>query len=658
MLRRERALFLLLIPGLVSALVMGAHRYGVESRNRNVELTLDYNEVQNLSAASGVPLPALLIYFRAAGATGIAVSEDLLDDLTSTGQVAYERKTFDGGPLTIVSTGDEQLSERLYRSLYTRLPQNTVSEVRDEREGAELLPYKFAVKAAPMTLNVIGLGLPPDTVWLVQQSGLDVVARLQNNPALTKAAVDTAIVDMKRDGIARVICAGEEVLGFRGLVPYTAKQFAAHGLLYGSIEMGKQKGDVRMSQELNSELIRVHSISLAEMAGMSPGMAIERFARAVKERNIRLCYVHLPETAGEAPVHDSLDFIKKIKGQVQASGFLMGPAAPFGQVSRPWALLALMALAVASGTMLLMRSLVTISPKVEYPLLFILFVGMAGLTLIGGMGLKLVALASALVFPTLGVTALVGPYFQGEVEDKKPAAKTRSKRVKSAEVQAGSLTKKAALLFLGVSAFSLCGAILIAGLLSDRTFMVKVDQFAGIKAAHLLPIVGVIFFMAAGLPMLGKPFAEVRREATENLCRVVSNPLFVWHAIAVVVALGIIGLALLRTGNDPGFGVSGIELKFRSILDHIMGVRPRTKEFMMGHPAMLLGIALLMTRRRAWGLSLVALGVLGQVSLLNTFCHIHTPLKITIFRAFNGLALGLILGLAAWTLFGKPKDNN
>jgi len=150
----------------------------------------------------------------------------------------------------------------------------------------------------------------------------------------------------------------------------------------------------------------------------------------------------------------------------------------------------------------------------------------------------------------------------------------------------------------------------------------------------------------------------VRQEVTENLRRVASNPLFAWHAIAVVMALGIIGLALLRTGNDPGMGVSGLELKFRSILDHVMGVRPRTKEFMIGHPAMLLGIGMLLTRRRAWGLSLVALGVLGQVSLLNTFCHIHTPLAITIFRAFNGLWLGLVIGLAVWMLFGKPRKNN
>lgn len=637
MLRREWVLILLLIPGLLSAMIIGGRRQAVESGNRNVELTLDYNEIQNLSVASGTPVSELLVQFKSAGVTGISVSEDVMDNLASTGQTAYERRIWNGSPLSIISTVDPQLYERLLRNLDTRLPAGMITPVREERRGIRNVRYEFAVKAAPETLNLIGLGLPADTVSLVRQSGLDVVARLQNNPALTQKAVDASIADLTQDGVRRVIFSGEEVLGFRGLVPYAADQLKANGLIYGSIEMGKQKGDVRMSEELDSYLFRVHSISLAELAGMSPGTAVERFARAVKERNIRLCYVHLPETTGEAPVRDGLDFIKRIRGRIESAGYRMGPAEPFGMMARPRLLLVLMALAIASGAVLLLGSLITLSPAVKYVLLAVAFIGLAGFVVIGGMGLKLAALASALVFPTLGVTALIGPLFKSEVGEKKPA-------------------RRAALLFLGSSALTLCGALLIVGLLSDRPFMVKVDQFAGIKAAHLLPIVGIIFFMAAGLPLFGKPFGQVWQDIKENLRRVVSNPLFVWHAIAVVVGLGIIGFALMRTGNDPGVGVSPVELKFRAILDHLMGVRPRTKEFLIGHPAMILGIALLLTRRRAWGLSLVALGVLGQVSLLNTFCHIHTPLQVTIFRALNGLVLGLIFGLAAWMAMGRRGD--
>jgi hypothetical protein len=109
----------------------------------------------------------------------------------------------------------------------------------------------------------------------------------------------------------------------------------------------------------------------------------------------------------------------------------------------------------------------------------------------------------------------------------------------------------------------------------------------------------------------------------------------------------------MRTGNDSGIGVSGLELKFRAVLDRLMMVRPRTKEFLIGHPALFLGIAFLLKQRRLLGLPLVALGILGQVSLVNTFCHIHTPLLMSVIRAFNGLALGLVIGWLVWIVIEK-----
>jgi len=47
--------------------------------------------------------------------------------------------------------------------------------------------------------------------------------------------------------------------------------------------------------------------------------------------------------------------------------------------------------------------------------------------------------------------------------------------------------------------------------------------------------------------------------------------------------------------------------------------------------------------RKNWIFTLPA--VIGQVSLVNTYAHIHTPLLISLERSFNGMALGLILGI-------------
>jgi hypothetical protein len=39
-------------------------------------------------------------------------------------------------------------------------------------------------------------------------------------------------------------------------------------------------------------------------------------------------------------------------------------------------------------------------------------------------------------------------------------------------------------------------------------------------------------------------------------------------------------------------------------------------------------------------------GVIGQVSILNTFCHTHTPLYLSLIRDVTGLVFGTVIGLA------------
>lgn len=635
----DRLLLILLIPGLIAALIVGMGRYKLESKSRQIELTLDYQELQNLSVSSGTSIPDLLKQFKGAGVTGIAISEDLLGDFVSTGQAKYTTMASSDGPLNMITIPDMALRNRVLRALNARLPQHFIMNGDVQTNGrwtwSAAISDKLVVRAATNTLSLIGLGPSPVAVNLVKQAGLDVVTRLQNHPALTKKAVDAAIADMKAAGITRLVSAGEEVFGYRGLIDYTANKIKDSGLVFGSIEFSKQRGDARMSKKLDSQFIRVHSVSVAEMGTMAPSSIIERFVRAVKERDIKLCYLRLPETSGENPRQDSIDFVSTISKQMQQSGYQMGVAEPFGSTSRPLPLLILMALTITAGGVLLLTSLFSVSSRIKYGLLVLGFMLAAGLSMFET-GRQLLALKAALIFPTLGVMALAGPYFGRDTDEKSPAM-------------------KAAVMFIGISLFSLCGALIVIGLLSDRSYMVKVNQFMGIKAAHLLPLMLVMFFMVAGLPIMGKPFAQVKDEAIANIRKVVNHPLFVWHAIAVLVALVIIGLAVMRTGNDGGVGVSGVELKFRAILDKLMVVRPRTKEFLIGHPALFIGLAMLLTRRRAWGLPLVAFGVLGQVSLLNTFCHIHTPLAVSILRAGNGIILGLLIGMAAWLILARPK---
>lgn len=80
----------------------------------------------------------------------------------------------------------------------------------------------------------------------------------------------------------------------------------------------------------------------------------------------------------------------------------------------------------------------------------------------------------------------------------------------------------------------------------------------------------------------------------------------------------------------------------RNFLNDVLGVRPRSKEFLIGYPLTLL-LFWLGASSRNWILTIPA--VIGQVSLVNTYAHIHTALLISLQRSFNGLVLGIVIGL-------------
>jgi len=123
-----------------------------------------------------------------------------------------------------------------------------------------------------------------------------------------------------------------------------------------------------------------------------------------------------------------------------------------------------------------------------------------------------------------------------------------------------------------------------------------------------------------------------------------SRPLLVGLAGIGVLGLAFVALWMARTGNESGVGVSDMEMRFRGLLEQLLVARPRTKEFLVGHPAFLLGVVVGGLGRRSWAVLLVLLGFVGQASMVNTFCHIHTPLSLSLLRTFNGLWLGVAIG--------------
>ncbi|HEX2950384.1 MAG TPA: DUF5693 family protein, partial [Armatimonadota bacterium] len=210
---------------------------------------------------------------------------------------------------------------------------------------------------------------------------------------------------------------------------------------------------------------------------------------------------------------------------------------------------------------------------------------------------------------------------------------------------------KALLVAAGIT---LLGALSIAAMMAESTYLVKIGQFSGVKIALSVPLLlFAVMIITDGVAKGGETFADYIERARVRIHGFFSQPLYIWGAILGVVALGIVGIMLARSGNDGGVGVSGAELRLRSLLEQGMIARPRTKEFLFGFPMFIFSMVAAAHRRRLLALVLLIGGAVGQVDVLNTYCHAHTPVLLSLLRTFNGMWLGIIIGVAILFLFAR-----
>ena len=631
-------LFVLITLGLLGGLVSASHRWRTEARNRRVEMVIDYGDAQALANTTRRQVDDVLQQLRAAGVTTVAVTEDTLGTLNANGVVTYKRD----GDETLLSFAPGFPSERprVIEMLAHKAPGLVVTP-----EGADGL----RVGSPWPQFSTIPIGLGGDAVETVKRNGLLVAPRLVNFTGVTADNIGWELAQTKQQcsdarsanggNIGPVIFAGSSVLGNRGLIKATADALASDGLVYGSVELAKTFGDEDLSRMASARTVRVHSIGTDEMGNMDEPTAVERFVRAAKERNIRVCYVRLFTfglTKDADAIHANTEFVGKIvKGMREARLTVAGPARPYAADPAPsLALRLLMALGVAGGALLLLRVFSGIS-GVAFAAALTLGVLLAFALAAPGhtpKGREALALLAACVFPTLGLCAIALP---------------RPDRAGTT----GAALGRAFGTYVRMTGVTVIGIVLVIGLLSGRLFLIKVDAFLGVKLVLITPVLLVAAFHGLGLAALGPQagWAERRAAVQDCLRTLAARPLLAGQVAVGIVALAALAFLVARSGNDPGVGVSGSELTMRSLLDKYLYVRPRTKEFLLGHPALLLALAASASGRFVhWTLPLLVVGAIGQSSLMDTFCHLHTPLVISGLHGLIGWVLGAAFGALVW----------
>ena len=644
---RQPALLWLAVIVIAAALACGAWvnfgiRAPVESNDKTVGLLVDYDELQRIAVANpGVELPDLLRDAQSAGATGIIIRERLLGEWEAAGEVLV----FTGGQLrfhlentnaasadqpisdvdinpsvTYILTKDPLIFDQIYSLLEAKMRYPSTFDIPG---------YKvISAQLHSIERSSIGLGFPLPGLEEAAQAGFDIVVRLRNWEPLTEEGLSATMEWLKKIPNLSAVGFNDQTVPGGGDDPdiqdLLADALETLGIPLVSFEFYDQTGLPGLASRLDNHLLRTHAIAENELRRYTDfDSAMNRYSLAATERNMRYIFLRFHGLANpQSAMAPALELIADVRAGLESDGLIIGSpnTIPNYKIPRPLVFVLGCGVLSAGAWLVALAAKPFAKKKWHLPYGILVLIGFgawAALMYIAPtLSRKLMALAGAIVFPCLSVTIIL-----------------MHKPVNLLDVSRGKRMLNAAFQLCVTSAMTFAGSIIMSALLAESTFMLKIDSFFGVKVSHLIPLV-----LVPGILWL--------RE--ENwfpiMSGTVKSNVKIWQLGVGGVLLVAMAIYILRTGNESPELISELEVRIRQVLDDILGVRPRTKEFLIGHPIMMV---LMFYGYKLEMFPLAMVGLIGQVSIISTYAHLHTPLAISLLRTFNGLWIGIIFGILA-----------
>lgn len=677
----RRLLLLLTALGVLAALPLGFVRHQMERQSKTVEFVFDYRDLLLVASYHAHPrafIAEKLQQLKEAGVTTLAVFEGSLDDFVRSGRIAVyssaQAAMLQGEP----APADENYTYVLFEDTAAAEALEPVIRRAFGRSGHAVRAWSFGGKPGLVIETSVEDAqlrvMEPDPLTLEElaAAGFRLLPRLTDrirpyDPEL----MDELLGRFAALGATRLLFEGGEATGYadqaeRKSLHHFASLLNKYGIGLAAIEniRVQQAGFATLAYRTDYNVVRLYSLSENDAAAMSPEAIADRFLLAAKDRNIRMFYLNAApvRSVTKATVTDPLDNLAAALAggggtegaiaKLERFGFKTGFAEPFDYRYEGWqkALRAVVALGAIAVIALMLDAFL----RGFGPVAFVIgVIGSAGLYALSSSLLEqALALGAAVAVPTLAVIWALGRVRAHTEGDRRPVGGFAEADPALADGErlfgglwrfdgqpAGKRLVSAVFLFAVTSLLSLLGTAFVYGLLTNVTYSLVLQQFRGVSVLHALPILLVAIYV----------FLYTGRSVSGQLRKLLRLRVTVLGVVATVVLAGVGYYYMTRTGNAGQ--VTSLELAFRNFLESTFGVRPRTKEFLLAHPLFVLGLFLSLRYRAAWVLMIV--GVLGQLSMVDTFAHIHSPILLSLIRSLLGLGLGLIIGLlliALWQL--------
>lgn len=615
---KQSWLWALIVVLLLAASIGVINRWKVEQSNNVYEVIIPYEEILITSNESGLSVDEVLDQLKEAGLSTVSLSPVSLTDL--------EKQN-------IVTIFEEyELAAQLYftpyrksvdvknKGYYISIPedpyyQRFITDILDVEEvtfGDE--PFYFLPSSDEFYDDKTPLGYDEQTVAAIERHKLQHVFRVTNAELEeVNGVLVNQLVDLKSDSTAGLLGLGTEALGFgQGSQAKFVQKLEDAGYYFYFIEGSKLKGELAMARQHGYNAVRLISIDVNNNSKYaSLQMSLDASVRAIKERNIRSVFYHI-KTTGDVTENLELavDYLQKVHERVPTS-FVEGSPVPFDHIDVPaWSKLLLFLAGVVFTY--LMAGLLSCRP--------LQYVAAAGMLALAAGYFVLDRLVFVQAFAL--IIAVLTPIYA----------------VMSAKKGASSIAK-IAVLYLKAVAISFVGIFIVVGLLNGNGFITGFEAFRGVKLVYIVPLAGVAILVIMSIYGI---FDHGYKQALPRSVKIMNTEVRYWHLILFVVVAAIGVFYISRTGNAGT--ASALELSIRQWLENLLYVRPRTKEFLIGFPIFVVALYAMSVNRKL-GYILLVPAVIGFLSIMNTFTHLHIPLFASVLRTVYSVALGFVIGV-------------
>ncbi|WP_407946469.1 DUF5693 family protein [Planococcus antarcticus] len=604
----KKVLIGILLAALLLTIPSAFQRIQIEESNKKFESIIPFKLTNNwLVEDPSLTKESILTDFKNTGVQSVSLEPDTVSTL--------ERK----GLITAVSTS--RMREHLL------LTQQDPLEAPFDKPGLfvhsngsfdfEEITTGFFEEDFPFTINnedylfipgnastilSVPIGFDTEVIAAILDADLMVVPRLSNysDDVQLERMIDE-LLSIKQPGINKVLFNGAAVPAASD--PVRLKEFGAqlknagYGLM--SIEFAGQTGLNQLAYVNDLNLVRLHSLGVTDG---NIAESSEKIVRATKERNMRAFFLNMTQQEYE----NALPALQQLQAEVDAAmpdSFVRGKSRTFETYSVPlWqtaiALLGAIAFLTLAAQSVFKHTRLTLVALIGSTLFVIAY-----FVTEQSMVLKVFGLAIAITAPIWSVL------LKKESEKKWYLIRSYSQAI----------------------AISAIGIWLIVVLLNGNQYLLGIDLFRGVSLIYIVPIAFIAIYAIWG-----------------NIKPLLKANVIYWHVAVIAIISGIALYYMSRTGNAGE--VSELELQARLLLEQILYVRPRTKEFLIGFPLFILALHVAKSYPKVSYFLLIP-GVIGFLSLVNTFTHLHIPLLISLLRSGYSIVFGFIIGLVLIWLY-------